>query len=239
MFKNSDRRSIGVIGAMAEEINALKASLTDSRSVTISGREFIFGQLFGMNVVAAMSGIGKVNAAVCTEAMILSFHPDMIVNAGVGGSLDRELGIGAAAIADSVVQHDMDLVPLGYEAGFIDGLDKVYIPCDKSGQALLEKAAEKAGIKHKRGVIASGDSFINDSASKKAIADSFGAIVCEMEGASVGHVCALNDVPFCILRTVSDSGDENSNDDFAASLETSAKAAHDILTGFLKLYSEC
>ena len=238
MFKDKNKRSIGVIGAMAEEIDALKASLENAGSITISGREFIYGELYGMNVVAAMSGIGKVNAAICAEAMILSFHPDCIVNAGVGGSLDRELGIGAAAIAESVVQHDMDLVPLGYEAGFIDGLDKVNIPCDERNSSLLEKAAEQAGIPYKRGVIASGDAFINDSASKQRIAERFGAIVCEMEGGSIGQVCALNEVPFCVLRTISDSGDENSDADFTVSLEASAKAAHEILTGFLKLYSQ-
>ncbi|MBQ8961267.1 MAG: 5'-methylthioadenosine/adenosylhomocysteine nucleosidase [Ruminococcus sp.] len=236
MYFDKTRPSIGIIGAMAEEIDAVKSQLNEAKSVRISGTDFVYGQLHGVDVVAAMSGIGKVNAAICAEAMILRFSPDCIVNIGVGGALSRELSIGSAAVADKVVEHDMDLTPLGFEAGFLPGIERVFIQCDRKCAALLEKAAQNAEIPCRRGPIASGDAFINDSASKERIAESFGAIVCEMEGGSIGHVCAANDVPFAVLRTISDNGDENSGSDFSNSLEASAEAALRILNGFLELY---
>ena len=238
MYFDKNKRSIGIIGAMAEEIDAVKSKLSDAQTVRISGTDYVYGQLHGVNVVAAMSGIGKVNSAICAEAMILNFTPDCIVNIGVGGALHSDLAIGSAAVADKVVQHDMDLTPLGFEAGFLPGIDRVYIQCDSKCAELLEKAAKNSDIPCRRGIIASGDAFINDSASKKRIVEQFGAIVCEMEGGSIGHVCAANGVPFAVLRTISDNGDENSDSDFTNSLEASANAALRIMNGFLELYSQ-
>ena len=121
---------IGLIGAMEVEITSLRDAITEKVSRTISGVEFVSGKIDGQEVVTAVCGIGKVFAAVCAEAMILSYQPDLIINTGVGGSLSSDLSIGDVAVAKDVVQHDMDTTPLGDPPGYISGLGQVYLPCD-------------------------------------------------------------------------------------------------------------
>ena len=236
-FKNS-RFTAGVIGAMKPEIDALKPRLENGGTVTVSGIEFVYGELFGMNVVAAQCGIGKVFAAICAEAMIITFKPDVIINAGVGGSLTDKLDIGDAGIASAVVQHDMDTTPFGDPKGLISGINKVYFECSEKYTKLLEEAALDHGIHCEKGVIASGDCFVNSEDKRRELRDEFSAIVCEMEGGAIGHVCYVNATDFCILRTISDNGDENSNNDYAQSLAKAASAELDILEGFLSKLSE-
>lgn len=238
MFKNKDRYTVGVIGAMKPEIDALKPRLENGGAVTVSGVEFVYGELFGMNVVAAQCGVGKVFAAICAEAMIVSFEPNVIVNAGVGGSLTDKLDIGGAGIASAVVQHDMDTTPLGDPKGLISGINKVYFDCDEECADLLTEAAKAHGIPCERGVIASGDCFVNSSAKRQELRDDFSAIVCEMESGAIGHVCFVNDTPFCVLRTISDNGDDESHNDYQQSLAKAAAAELEILDSFLEKLGE-
>ena len=237
MFNNK-KFTVGVIGAMRPEIDALKPRLLNGGTVTVSGIEFVYGELYGMNVVAAQCGVGKVFAAVCAEAMIVKFSPDTIINAGVGGSLTDKLDIGDAGIATAVVQHDMDTTPLGDPKGLISGINKVYFECDKTCVELLAKAADEHSIKHEQGVIASGDCFVNSSAKRDELRNDFSAIVCEMESGAIGHVCFINSVPFGVLRTISDNGDDESHNDYTVSLAKAAAAELEILDSFLKLLSE-
>lgn len=234
MFKNKDLYTVGVIGAMKPEVDAIKGLLKDGSTYTVSGIEFVYGELFGMNVVAAVCGIGKVFAAICAEAMIVTFKTDVIINAGVGGSLTDKLDIGDAGIASAVVQHDMDTTPFGDPKGLISGINKVYFDCDTHCADTLASAAEELGIKYEKGVIASGDCFVNSNAKRDELRSEFNAIICEMESGAIGHVCYVNEVHFCVLRTVSDNGDDDSHNDYAQSLAKAAKAELDILVSFLK-----
>ena len=234
MFKNKDNFTVGVIGAMKPEIDALKPRLENGGTVTVSGVEFVYGELFGMNVVAAQCGIGKVFAAICAEAMIVTFKPDMVINAGVGGALTDKLDIGDAGIATAVVQHDMDTTPLGDPKGLISGINKVYFECADECIGLLAEAAAVHGINSVQGVIASGDCFVNSAAKRDELRNEFGAIVCEMESGAIGHVCFINDTPFGVLRTISDNGDDESHNDYAVSLKKAAAAELDILFCFLE-----
>ena len=238
MFKKKDKYTVGVIGAMKPEIDALKPRLENGGVTTISGVEFVYGELFGMNVVAAQCGVGKVFAAICAEAMIVTFKPDVVVNAGVGGSLTDKLDIGGAGVAAAVVQHDMDTTPLGDPKGLISGINKVYFECDKECVALLTEAAKSHGITCETGVIASGDCFVNSSAKRQELREDFSAIVCEMESGAIGHVCYVNDTPFCVLRTISDNGDDDSHNDYQQSLAKAAAAELDILESFLEKLGE-
>lgn len=238
MFKDKNKYTVGVIGAMKPEIDALKPRLENGGAATISGVEFVYGELFGMNVVAAQCGVGKVFAAICAEAMIVSFKPDFVINAGVGGSLTDKLDIGGAGIATAVVQHDMDTTPLGDPKGLISGINKVYFDCDEDCIALLTEAAKSHGIPCETGVIASGDCFVNSSAKRQELREEFGAIVCEMEGGAIGHVCYVNETPFCVLRTISDNGDDDSPCDYQQSLAKAAAAELDILESFLEKLGE-
>lgn len=196
---------IGIIGAMDIEIDGLKAQMTEADTRVISGIEFTRGRLNGSEVVTAVCGIGKVFAALCTQTMILNYSPDCIINTGVGGSLTTELNIGSIAIADGAVEHDMDTTALGDEPGFINGLGLVKLPADPKLTQRLCKAAEALNIPYLTGTIASGDQFVSTVEAKIGIAERFGAITCEMEGAAIGHVCYVNNVPFSIVRAISDS----------------------------------
>ena len=196
---------IGIIGAMSVETDALKAQIQDAKSETLSGIEFVSGKLYGKDIVVAQCGIGKVFAAICAQTMIIRFRVDKIINTGVAGTLCDELGILDIAVATDVVQHDMDTSALGDPVGLISGINIVKISADTSLANKIAKAAEAVGVKCIKGVIASGDQFINNKERKNFIRTSFDAIACEMEGAAIGHVCFVNGVDFAVIRAISDN----------------------------------
>lgn len=225
---------VGIIGAMRVEIDGLRALLTDATAEVISGIEFVSGKLGRTRVVCAVCGVGKVFAALCAQTMILRYHPDCIINTGVAGTLTERLSIGQIAVATDVVQHDMDTHVLGDPVGLISGLDMVHIPADAALSTALEETARKLGLITLAGTVASGDEFICDSAKKAWIAETFGGIVCEMEGAAIGQVCYVNGVPFAVLRAVSDGGDENSHMDFPTFARMAAENSIRALREFLQ-----
>ena len=210
---------IGIIAAMNIELDMLKSEAVNKSSERISGIEFTKGEINGHKVVMAVSGEGKVNASMCAEAMILKYSPDMVINTGVGGSLNINLNIGNIAIAKSVVQHDYDISFLGWPLGMTPfgnrtddkpwGEDAtVEIKCDKEIVNAFEKATDMLGIHTHTGVIASGDQFIADTSKKEFIVNNFNAVCCEMEGGAIGQVARHNNIPFGIVRAISDNADE-------------------------------
>ena len=232
-IRSEEIRTVGIIGAMAPEMEAIKAMVHQPKITEISGIQFVQGIIHGVGVVAATCGIGKIHAAICAQTMILEFHPDLIINVGVAGSLTPDLNIGDIAIADRVVQHDMDASPIGFPQGFLPGLDEVYLPCNSEVVRRMENCAEKLGYHYRTGVIATGDVFMTDSERKKHVADTFHAISCEMEGGSIGQVCCVNGTDFCILRAISDNGDEDAHRDYTMSLEMAADRATQVMDRFL------
>ena len=202
---------IGIIGAMKIEVEKIIEKMTDKTSVMISGAQFVIGKFFGKDVVVAVSGVGKVNAAAITEAMILKYSPDFVINTGVAGTLSSKLNIGDVAISKDVVEHDMDTSPLGDPKGFISGLNVVKMEADKRIIEMFSNVLTELNINFEIGTIASGDQFINSSEVKEKIISEFNGICCEMEGASIGHVCTINNVPFCVLRAISDGADDSSH----------------------------
>ncbi len=225
---------IGIIGAMKSEMDRIKATVEDQKITRIGGTDYVEGKVHGVPVVVATCGIGKVFAGICAQTMILKFHPAMIVNVGVAGSLSRDLNIGDIAVAASVVQHDMDTSGIGDPPGLISGINMIWIPSDPDMVAGMEKSAEAAGFHRVTGAIASGDLFVTDGEKKKSIARSFQAVACEMEGGAIGQTCHVNGVPFCVLRAISDNGDENATDDYGISLDMAADRASQVLDGWLK-----
>ena len=202
---------IGIIAAMNVEMESRCSYIQNPVTETISGITFVSGTLEGSEVVTAVCGIGKVFAAMCAQTMILRYKPDCIVNTGVAGTLTDKLKIGSIAVSSAVVQHDMDTSALGDPIGMISGINKVLLPADQDLCDQLSACATVLGIHTQTGVIASGDQFISSSERKSAIVKTFGAIACEMEGASIGQVCYVNRVPFCVLRAISDSADGSSH----------------------------
>ncbi len=225
---------IGIIAAMNVEMESLREFIDDPVTETISGIRFVSGTIEGREVVTAVCGIGKVFAALCAQTMILRYHPDAVINTGVGGSLSEKLGIGSLAISSAVVQHDMDTSALGDPVGLISGLNRVEIPADSSLRGQLDACARVMGAKTQIGVIASGDQFISSGERKAYIRDTFGAIACEMEGAAIGQVCYVNRVPFCVLRAISDGANDDSAMDYPAFLQMAASQSVKLLMTFLK-----
>ncbi|HBJ19421.1 MAG TPA: 5'-methylthioadenosine/adenosylhomocysteine nucleosidase [Clostridiales bacterium] len=225
---------IGIIGAMASEVDALIFGLSEKKTETLSGSLFTSGILEGKEVVIVRSGIGKVAAATAAEAMILRYAPTLLINTGVGGSLSEKLSVTDIAIADRAVEHDMDTTPLGDPPGLLSGIDIVYLPSDTDAVAGMSRAAETLGYHAEVGTIASGDRFVASAEEKGRIVSLFGAIACDMEGAAISHVAYLNGTPAVILRAISDSADGSSHMDYPTFLAKAAERSHALLKEFLR-----
>ena len=225
---------IGIICAMKIEAEAIRASLSDVKTETVSGVEFTSGTLYGKEIVLAVCGIGKVFAAICTEAMILRYSPSLIINSGVAGTLTDRLSIGDIAIAKSLVQHDMDTSALGDPVGLISGINKIYFEADEKAVKTFEKVCTAIGANSVVGTIASGDQFMSDTEKKNAVRDRFDAIACEMEGAAVAHVAFINNVPFAVLRAISDSASGDAQMEYPKFVAMAAERSHRIIDEFIK-----
>lgn len=225
---------IGIIGAMDIEVDGLLKEMGEHDSKTVSGIVFHSGKINNKRVVVAKCGIGKVFAAMCAQTMILEYKPDAIINTGVAGTLTNELSIMDVAIAKNVVQHDMDTSAIGDPVGLISGINKIYIETDENVRNTLKNACIELDCKHYLGTIASGDKFIADSMEKERIKNAFDAAACEMEGASIGQVCYVNDIPFGILRAISDG--EGAEMDYSTFAPLAANQSVDITKKFIELY---
>ncbi len=214
---------LGIIAAMDKEANPLIEQMTDTNTQTVSGITFTSGTLCGHSAVVAICGIGKVFAAMCAQTMILRYAPARIINTGVAGSLSTSLKIGDLAIAEKVVQHDMDTSALGDPKGLISGINEVYLPADKAMGDLLITCARDIGVNARLGVIASGDRFVSDDTYKAFITETFNGIACEMEGAAIGQVCFVNNVPFAIIRAISDDASGEAQMDYPQFAALAAK----------------
>ena len=206
---------LGIIGAMAVEITTLKENMIDMQQTERTGMVFYEGKLQGVDAVVVQSGIGKVNAAVCTQILCDCFGVTHIVNTGIAGSLLAELDIGDLVISRDAIHHDFDLRFWGRPVGQVPGFDVTAFPADERMMALAFAAAEEVNPGHTRtGRVASGDQFICSKEQKeKIIADTQG-ICAEMEGASIAHTAYRNGVPFVIIRTISDKADDSAEMDY-------------------------
>lgn len=222
---------IGIIGAMQMEVDNLKEAMENQTIETISGVNFVSGNIGDVEVVAAVCGVGKVFAAICAEAMILKYNPDMVINVGVAGTLTKDLGVLDVAVASDVFQHDMDTSALGDPVGLISGLNQIYFPTDAKMVDLLCECLKEKGIHFVKGPIATGDLFMHDPAKKAQVRDDFRAIAAEMEGGSIGHVCTVNNVPFAVLRSISD-GDGGAMD-YQTFAEKAAVVSIEIVLDFI------
>ncbi len=206
---------LGIIGAMQVEVDLLIEQMDDDRTTTVSGMDFHEGVLHGFDVVVVRCGIGKVNAAMCAQTLIVDFGATRVINTGVAGALDESLHVGDLVVSTDAVHHDMDVVGLGYAPGVVPEMEdtgKLAFAADPlMVQAVLRAAAEVAPDLHATpGRIASGDQFVCEREDRERIIGTFGAHCCEMEGTPIAQVCYRNDVPFVIVRAISDNADDTS-----------------------------
>ncbi|MBQ8382694.1 MAG: 5'-methylthioadenosine/adenosylhomocysteine nucleosidase [Clostridia bacterium] len=203
---------IGIIGAMNTEVETLISALDDKKETVIAGSRFFSGKLENTDAVVVMCGIGKVAAAICAQAMIDAFHPDLLINTGVAGGVADGLAQGDIVIATDAVQHDFDLSLFGYAKGYMPvwGKDKGSpspFPADEALAQKLIAAADLLGYHAIRGRVASGDIFVADADLKYTLATEFGAAVAEMEGAAIAQTAWQNGIPCAIVRAISDLAD--------------------------------
>ena len=209
---------IGIIGAMEEEISGLKDLMENTSITERASMVFLSGRLCGKDVVLVRSGIGKVNAAVCTQILVDQFGADTIINTGIAGSLNAEINIGDVVVSTDVVHHDMDAAAFGYDRGQVPRMDTLFFPADEQLVQAAKLANEEANpdIRTHLGRIASGDQFIASGVVKDSIISVFGAQCVEMEGAAIAQASYLNKVSFVIIRAISDKADNSAALDYPA-----------------------
>ena len=216
MGKTSEPERIGIIGAMDEEVSSLKEAMQIDRRETVESMEFYIGKLGGQDVAVDQCGMGKVNAGTCALILIQKYHARAVINTGVAGSLDNILDIGDFVVSVDAVEHDFDVSPIGFEKGEIPYTGKYAFEADK---ALRQKAVDAiakstVGVKVHEGRVCTGDQFIHTDEQRTAITSVFGGLCCEMEGGAIAQVCYLNNVPFVIIRAISDKADGSSSMDY-------------------------
>ena len=206
---------LGIIGAMQEEVETLLALMENKKELHKAGSVFYEGILEGLNVVIVQCGVGKVNAAMCTQVLCDLFDVTHIVNTGVAGSLCAELDIGDFVISTDAMYHDFSVTPLGYQVGQVPGLQTHSFPADSQLVSMAMAAAQQVHPDHARmGRIASGDQFVAAKEQKKQIIADTQALCTEMEGAAIAHTAWRNGVPFVVIRAISDKADDSAEMDY-------------------------
>lgn len=228
-------RMVGLIGAMAVEVENLLGQLEARQDERIGMDVFSRGRLFGQEAVLAVCGPGKVNAALCAQSMIQRFHPAWVLNLGVAGAGDETVAIGDMVIATAAVQHDMDTSPIGDPVGYVSKIGLVEIPCDGAlRERLLRAAAQVPGLRVCQGVIATGDQFVSDGETRGRIHRTFGAKAVEMEGAAVAHACYVHGTPCGVLRSISDQADGHSTMDYPSFTRLAASHSEQVVERLLR-----
>jgi adenosylhomocysteine nucleosidase len=225
---------IGIICAMDQEAEKLRANMEDPSTEYLGKLRFTSGKLMGQRVVIGMAGVGKVNAAMCTQAMIMRYAPTLIVNSGVAGSLSGKLDIGEIAVGTGVVEHDFDTTAMGDPPAYFTELNGDTFPCDPETVQAILRAAEAEGVRAVPAKIASGDRFISEAAQKDRLVSMFEAEACEMESGAIAHVCFNNNIKCAVIRAISDSTDGEHHVEFYQFLPIAADNSARVLMRFLQ-----
>ena len=210
-------KTIGIIGAMEVEVAILKEKMEDVRIIKKASMDFYEGILAGKKVVVVRSGIGKVNAGICAQILADVFSVDAIINTGIAGSLNKNINIGDIVLSTDVVQHDMDATGFGYRKGQIPQMPVFFFNADDNLRRLAAEVCKEVNpdIQVFEGRIASGDQFVCDQDVKNRIVSEFSAYATEMEGAAIGQAAYLNEIPFLVVRAISDKADGSAQMDYS------------------------
>lgn len=224
---------IGIVGAMAQEVEILAGLMTDKTETTIGSAVIFEGEIQGKSVVLLQSGIGKVAAAIGTTALLQGFCPNVVINTGSAGGVAQGLKVGDIVISTETAYHDADVTAFGYDKGQLPGCPATF-KSDEKLTALAEKIAQRQGHHVKKGLICSGDSFIaGGERLAKIKADFPQATAVEMEATSIAHVCHAFGVPFVVVRAISDAGDGKAGMSFEEFLPIAAKRSSEMVLGML------
>jgi adenosylhomocysteine nucleosidase len=224
----------GIIGAMEPEVAILKAKLVNCETSTHAGYIFYQGQLDNNDVVIVQSGIGKVAAALATAILIDKFQPDYVVNTGSAGGFDAKLKVGDVVVSSEVRYHDVDVTAFGYEIGQLPANPPAYIPHETLVTAAKKGIEQLEGVQAMVGLITTGDTFMtkdDDIAKARANFPTMAAV--EMEGAAIAHTCHQFNVPFVIIRSLSDIAGKESPTSFDEYLETASVNSSQLVVNML------
>lgn len=210
--------TIGIIGAMEEEVAILKEKMSEVTVLEKAGMEFFKGILGGQQVVVIRSGIGKVNAGICTQILADVFQVNAVINTGIAGSLKVEINIGDIVLSTDTMQHDVDAREFGYEIGQVPRMDTRTFPADDRLRETALQVCRKVNpeIQVFEGRVASGDQFVADKETKEKIIANTQAYCTEMEGAAIGQAAYLNGIPYLVIRAISDKADDSAHMDYPA-----------------------
>lgn len=227
---------IGIIGAMDEEVISLKRKMHVTEQREIAGMNFFIGTVGDKEVVVVRCNIGKVSAAICAQILVDIFNIEYVINTGVAGGLYPELSIGDIVVASDTVEHDMDASAVGNPKGEIPHMQRACFEVNNKLVTVAQSAAESLKGDHKVfvGRVVSDDQFICSIRVKEEINSTFTAYCAEMEGAAIAHTCFLNQVPFVMIRTISDKADQSADVNFEDFVDLSAKNASRMIEGILR-----
>lgn len=229
---------LGIIGAMDEEVSKLKEVMENVEIKSKASMDFYKGTMSGEDVVVVRSGIGKVNAGICTQILVDEYGVDVVINTGIAGSLNAAIDIGDIVLSTDALQHDMDATGFGYEPGVIPRMETSIFVADEKLRTLAKTCCEKVNtdIKVFEGRVVSGDQFISDKAKKNYIEENFKGYCTEMEGAAIAQAAYLNNIPFLIIRAISDKADDSATVDYPAfeakAIEHSVKLVKEIVMNY-------
>ena len=225
---------IGIMCAMEVELKRLKERLENAATERVMNFDFITGRIGGHEVALVKCGVGKVNAAVCCQTLLMRYHPGLVINSGVAGSLNRDLDILDIVVATDVVQHDVDTTAIGDPPGMVSTVNVTYFPCDPAANRGILSAMERLGVRGRPGRVASGEQFVTDAKVKRRIVELFSADACEMEAGAIAQACYIAGVPCAVIRAISDATDNSHQLEFAEFVERAADNAAGALIGFLE-----
>ena len=225
---------IGIVGAMAQEVEILSGLMTDKTETRVASAVILEGKINGKAVALLQSGIGKVAAAIGTAALLQLTKPDAVLNTGSAGGVAKGLKVGDIVISDETRYHDVDVTAFGYEKGQLPANPAAFLS-DKKLADLAEKVAQEQGQSVKRGLICSGDSFINSEQKIAQIKADFPNVTAvEMEATAIAQVCHAFNVPFVVVRAISDAGDGEASLSFEEFLPLAAKQSSALVLGMLE-----
>lgn len=227
---------IGIIGAMAQEVAILKEAFSQTATVVKGGCTFYVGQLEGVEIVLLQSGIGKVAATVGTAILLDHYKPDLVINTGSAGGFDSSLNLGDVVVSTEVRYHDADVTAFGYEMGQMASQPAAF-NADVKLIEIAEKAiAQKEGQHSVRGLICTGDTFVSSEEKKSFIRHHFPSVIAvEMEAAAIAQTCHQFEVPFVVVRAISDVADKESPMSFDEFLPLAAQSSSEMVINMVKL----
>ncbi|KAA5805652.1 5'-methylthioadenosine/adenosylhomocysteine nucleosidase [Thermoanaerobacterium thermosaccharolyticum] len=230
---------IGLIGAMEEEIDILKHFISNVEIINRADMVFYKGILNGLDTVLVRSGIGKVNAAIAAQILISEFNVDYIINTGVAGGIKSGINVGDIVISSDAIEHDFDTTAFGDELGVIPRMKTSVFKADKYLIDIALKAAnDNIDGKAYVGRIVSGDRFVSSKEEARRLGQQFSAYAVEMEGAAIAHTSYLNDIPFVIIRSISDNADGNATSDFNLFVKKASIVSSNIVKEMINMIKE-